>query len=112
MTNPGSEKALREDAKRAQDALAQREALAHQQFAELDLLYRSLPIALAVFDRDMRFLRVNDQLSRVAGVPAAAHTGLTLREAAPACPKLVEGLLQKSFETVKPMLTFQLRAFL
>jgi len=109
MNNPGSEKALREDAKRAQDALAQREALTHQQFAELDLLYRSLPIALAVFDRDMRFLRVNDQLSRVDGVPVAAHTGLTLREVAPDCAKLVEGCLQKVFETGKPILNVEMR---
>src|SRR6266436_5788704 len=93
MNNPRviSEKALREDAKQAQDALAVSEARSGQQSAELDLLYRSLPIALAVFDRDMRFLRVNDQLSRVDGVPVAAHTGLTLREVAPDCAKLVEG---------------------
>jgi two-component system cell cycle sensor histidine kinase/response regulator CckA len=92
-----------------QSALAQAETRARQQFAELDLLYRSLPIALAVFDRDMRFLRVNDELARVDGFPAAAHIGLTLRDVAPDCAKLVEGCLRKVFETGVPILNVEMR---
>jgi PAS domain-containing protein len=72
---------------------------AQQQFAELDLLYRSLPLALAVFDRDMRFLRVNDKVSKVVGIPAAAHIGLTLREVAPDFANAAEGYLRKVFQT-------------
>ncbi len=100
MNNPRviSEKALREDAKQAQDALAVSEARSGQQSAELDLLYRSLPIALAVFDRDMRFLRVNDQASRIHGI-ATSHMGLTIREVAPDFANAIEDRLRKVFET-------------
>src|SRR5689334_12627466 len=77
------EKALREESRQTQSALADSESRARQQFAELDLLYRSLPITLAVFDRNMRFLRVNDEVSRVDGIPVAAHLGLAIREVAP-----------------------------
>src|SRR6266478_2214883 len=77
------EKALREETKQAQNALADSETRGRQQFAELDLLYRSLPVALAVFGCDMRFLRVNDEVAKFDGLPAAAHIGLTLREVAP-----------------------------
>jgi two-component system cell cycle sensor histidine kinase/response regulator CckA len=93
------EKMLREEAKQAQDALAESETRAHQQFAELDLLYHSLPIALAVFDREMRFLRVNEEVSRVIGIPATAHIGLTLREVAPDFANAAESHLRTVFET-------------
>lgn len=79
------------------------ETQARRQFAELDLLYRSLPVALAVFDRDMRFLRVNEALSKVDGIPAAAHIGLTLREVAPDFVNAVEGQLRKVFQTGEPV---------
>jgi len=94
-----AERALREEAKQAQTALEESEAGARQQFAELDLLYRSLPVALAVFDRDMRFLRVNDEVSKVNGIPVAAHIGLTLQDVAPDFARVVEGHLQKVLRT-------------
>jgi PAS domain S-box-containing protein len=110
MNNPRviSEKALRADAKQAQDALAVSEARSRQQSAELDLLYCSLPIALAVFDRNMRFLRVNDQVSRIHGIPAA-HRGLTIREVAPDFANALEDRLRKVFETGEHVLNVELQ---
>ncbi len=93
------DKALREESKKAQAALAESEARARQQFAELDLLYRSLPVALAVFDRNMRFLRVNDEVSRADGISPGAHIGLTLREVAPDFANAVEKHLREVFLT-------------
>jgi len=93
------EKELREESKQTQNALAESETRGHQQFAELDLLYRSLPVVLAVFDRDMRFLRVNDEVSKFNGLPVAAHVGLTLREVAPEFANAAEGYLRKVFQT-------------
>jgi two-component system, cell cycle sensor histidine kinase and response regulator CckA len=84
---------------RLQRALAESEASARKKVAELELLYHSLPIALAVFDRDMLFLRVNDEVSKVDGIPAAAHIGLRIREVAPDFANAVEGYLRKVFQT-------------
>ncbi len=81
-----------------EDALAVSEARSRQQSAELDLLYCSLPIALAVFDRNLRFLRVNDQVSRIHGIPGS-QMGLTIREVAPGFANAVEDHLRKVFET-------------
>jgi PAS domain S-box-containing protein len=103
-----SGKALREETKQAQNALAESETRGRQQFAELDLLYRSLPVALAVFDRDMRFLRVNDAISKVDGIPTAAHVGLTLREVAPDFATAIEGCLRKVFEAREPVSNIEL----
>jgi len=93
------EKALRDEAKQTQNALAESETRARRQFAELDLLYRSLPVALAVFGRDMRFLRVNDAVSKFDGLAVAAHIGLTVREVAPDFANAAEGYLRKVFQT-------------
>jgi two-component system cell cycle sensor histidine kinase/response regulator CckA len=98
-----SERALREETKQAQTALAESEIRARQQYAELDLLYRSLPIALVVFDRDMRFLRVNDEVSKVDGIPAEAHVGLTIRQVAPDFANAAESYLRKVFQTGEPV---------
>src|SRR5712692_5181649 len=84
---------------RLQRALAESEASARKKVAELELLYHSLPIALAVFDRDIRFLRVNDEVSKVDGIPAAAHIGLRIREVAPDFANAAEGYLRKVFQT-------------
>ena len=92
------EKALRDEAKQTLNALAESETRARQQFAELDLLYRSLPVALAVFGRDMRFLRVNDEISKFDGIPVAAHVGLTIWEVTPDFANAAEGYLRNVFQ--------------
>ena len=93
------ERALRKETKQSQTALAESQTRGREQFAELDLLYRSLPIALAVFDREMRFLRVNDEISKVDGIPTVSHAGLTFRDVAPDFANSVEGCLGKVFRT-------------
>jgi PAS domain S-box-containing protein len=92
------EKALRDEAKQTQNALAESETRTRRQFAELDLLYRSLPVALAVFGRDMRFLRVNDEISKFDGIPVAAHVGLTIWEVTPDFANAAEGYLRNVFQ--------------
>ncbi len=103
------EKALREETKQAQNALADSETRGRQQFAELNLLYRSLPVALAVFGCDMRFLRVNDEVAKFDGLPAAAHIGLTLREVAPDFASAAEGYLRKVFQTGESVSNIELQ---
>jgi PAS domain-containing protein len=103
------EKALRDETKQTQAALAESQSRAHQQFAELDLLYRSLPVALGVFDRDMRFLRVNDEISKFDGIPVAAHVGLTMWEVTPDFANAAEGYLRKVFETGESISNIELQ---
>ena len=103
------EKALRDEAKQAQIVLAESATRACQRFAELDLLYRSLPVALAVFGRDMRFLRVNDEISRFDGIPVSAHIGLTIWEVTPDFAKAAEGYLRKVFQTGEAISNIELQ---
>jgi len=103
------EKALREEAKQSQIALLESESRARLQFTELDQLYRSLPLSLSVFDRQLRFLRVNDAVSKVDGIPVAAHAGLSLREVAPDFAGVIEKYLRKVFQTGEPVANVDMR---
>lgn len=60
--------------------------------ARLDALFRTAPIGLAFLDRDLRFVRVNEQLARFNGLTVDAHLGHRVDEALPA---LSPGLLAR-----------------
>ncbi|MFF8288649.1 SpoIIE family protein phosphatase [Streptomyces sp. NPDC016309] len=51
--------------------------------AALEGLFTQSPIGLALLGPDLRFLRVNEALARMNGVPAADHLGKRLTEVAP-----------------------------
>ncbi|WP_242371455.1 GAF domain-containing protein [Anaeromyxobacter sp. SG26] len=52
----------------------------------LDALFGAAPVALALFDREMRYTRVNARLEAMNGVPAAAHLGRTPLQVLPGLP--------------------------
>ena len=71
-------------------ALRESEERAGRQLLELQTLYRTAPIGLALVDRDLRFLRINDKLAEIDGMPIDAHIGRTLREVVPSVADTVE----------------------
>jgi PAS domain S-box-containing protein len=104
------EKALRDEAARSSAALKQSEARVREQFAELDLLYRTAPICVAILDRDLRYLRVNDAMAGQNGIPASQHIGRTLYEVAPQTAPELAACLHRVFATGAPLQNVQLRA--
>jgi PAS domain S-box-containing protein len=91
------EKSLRDENARASLALAESEARAREQFAELEQIYRTAPIGLAIYGPDLRYLRVNEQLARINGVPAEKHRGLMTRDVNPDIAKSIEPHLRRVF---------------
>ncbi len=67
--------------KRAQMALAEATAL-------LDTIFDTAPIGLGMWDRDFRFVRVNQRLADINGLPPEAHVGKRADEILPG----IEGL--------------------
>lgn len=59
------------------------EELAQRRLKEIESIYRHAPVGLCVLDRDLRYLRINDRLAEINGIPAEAHIGRTLREVLP-----------------------------
>ena len=48
--------------------------------AVLDSLFDSSPLGVAVFDNELRYVRVNEALARMNGLPAAEHIGRTVAD--------------------------------
>jgi PAS domain S-box-containing protein len=91
------EKSLRDENARASLALAESEARAREQFAELEQIYRTAPIGLAIYGPDLRYLRVNEQRARINGVPAEKHRGLMTPDVNPDIAKSIEPYLRRVF---------------
>ena len=91
-----------------EEALHQSEQRSHRQLLELETLYRTAPIGLALVDCDLRFLRINEKLVEIDGVPVDAHIGRTLREVVPGVADTVEPLYRRVIETGKPVTSFEI----
>lgn len=72
-----------------QDGLLQRELL--------DELFASVPVALAVVNSEMRFTRINGQMSELHERPADEFTGITIAEAIPSRAAEIEPLILRAF---------------
>ncbi|MFT3774453.1 MAG: PAS domain-containing protein [Minicystis sp.] len=84
MTDITARKQMEEDRARLRDEVDQSHAL-------LDTLLRTAPIGLCYLDRELRYVRINDALAAINGLPVADHLGRTLAEAIPSiAPQVVE----------------------
>lgn len=70
---------------------------------ELEVIYRSVPLGLAVFDLGLRFLRINDHLAAINGFPAAEHVGKHVREVVPWAAELIEQKLDEVLRSGAPV---------
>jgi PAS domain S-box-containing protein len=85
--------------KRNELALQESEARLALQLAEMNALYEAAPLGLAFFDREYRYLRINDVLAEINGVPASQHIGRSIREVLPANAPHVEPVIDRIFAT-------------
>ena len=88
--------------------LAQQEQRLAEQLAELEAIYHTAPIGLAVLDRDLRFLRINQRLAEINGASVEAHLGRTVRQMAPDLSAQSEAALRMVLETGRPLVDVEL----
>ena len=89
--------------KRVENELRASEARLATQIAELKALYDSAPIGLAFFSRDYRYLRINEELAAINGVPVSDHIGRTIREVLSDKAPEVEPIIDRVFATGEAM---------
>ncbi len=63
---------------RLKRVLCESESDVREELAELEHLYATAPVGLSVVDKDLRILRINEQLAAIDGLPVADHIGRTL----------------------------------
>ncbi len=67
-------------------------------------IYKEAPIGLCYFDKDLRFLHINDWLAAINGMPVEEHLGRTISEVVPEVAAGVESQLRHVIETGEPLL--------
>jgi len=88
---------------RAEKALKESEEKVRRQFEEIETIYRSAGVGLCVLDKDLRFVKVNERLAEMNGVPAEHHFGRTVREIVPGLADIAESLAERVFRTGEPI---------
>ena len=74
---------LRERARRTTGA-------AEEELGFLTAVFERAPVGIALLDTDLHFVRVNDHITEINGVPAAEHVGRTISDVLPGLPPEVE----------------------
>ncbi len=74
----------------------------------LDAFFTAAPAGLAILDRELRYVQLNETLALMNGHPVADHLGHSVREILPAIAATLEPLLHKILETGVPALNIEL----
>ena len=82
---------------------------AEESLGLLDALFATAPVGLAFYDRNLRYLKINETLAALNGVPAEEHIGRTAGQVIPAIADKVEPLLRSVLESGEPVLGKELR---
>ncbi len=82
-------------------------AAANQRNAEtvalLDAVLMNAPIGIGLYDNDLRFVKLNDALAQINGLPLEMHLGRTISEVLPGIPEEILEDLRKVQRTGQPL---------
>jgi two-component system CheB/CheR fusion protein len=84
--------------RQAQADIAHNEGLARQRSHEIETLYRTAPVGMALIDRNRRYLKVNRQFAELSGAPMDGHIGRMLKDVAPVPFDKLERPITEVFE--------------
>jgi two-component system, sensor histidine kinase and response regulator len=85
----------------------QAEEAARESEAQLTAYFNASPTGMGMVDPQLRYLKVNQQLADITGLPVEKHLGRTIREIVPQLADILESLYQEVFTTGKPILNFE-----
>jgi PAS domain S-box-containing protein len=83
------------------------QAIVEQQLREIETIYQTAPVGLCFVDTDLRFVRLNERLAEINGLPVAAHIGRNISEVLPTGDQL-EPLYRQVIESGEPILDLEL----
>lgn len=96
------------DRERTASRLRTSEERHRHQLTQLDGLYRTAPFGLALLDTNLRYLRVNQALADMNGVPLERHLGRTIHEVIPEIADGIEPLLRRTVETGQALIDIEI----
>ncbi len=91
-----------------QRALRESREIQARQLAELENIYQYSPVGMAMYDDQLRFVRINEKLAEINGLPVADHSGRTLEDVIPMLAPTLRPLLQKVLCTGEPVVDYEI----
>jgi PAS domain S-box-containing protein len=88
----------------AELALQQSREHLSRQLWEIGQMYRDSPVGLFTFDREFRFLRINERMAEINGIPVEAHIGRSMREVVPHLAEPLETIMRPVLERGEALL--------
>ncbi len=74
----------------------------HEAYGLLDAIFERAPVGLAVLDRGLRYVRINDRMAEINGLSAGEHIGRTVAEVVPEVEN-AEADLRRVLERGEPL---------
>ena len=71
---------------------------------EIEQIYRYSPVGLCFMDTNYRYVRINEHMAEINGLPVSAHIGHTLREVIPDLADGIMELYRPVYERGEPVL--------
>lgn len=78
-----------------------------QQKALFDAFFTASKAGFIIYDKELRYVQVNEAIAKVNGMPAADHIGKTLWEVVPHIASIVEPTFQQILATGEPVLNVE-----
>ncbi|MCX6046758.1 MAG: PAS domain S-box protein [Chloroflexi bacterium] len=97
--------------KETEEKLSANAVTIRQQLAEIEAIYATTPVGLAVLDRDLRQVRINEQLAAINGRPIAEHIGRRGIDLVPDIAKTLDAQLRQIIVTGEPLLNLEITGF-
>lgn len=92
----------------AEEKLIENTELSKNQLLEIEDLFNSLPVGLCVLDLDLKFVRVNDRLAEINGIPASEHIGKRVQDIVPDLAEMTKAIAAKILETGEAQLNVEI----
>jgi PAS domain S-box-containing protein len=84
------------------------EALRRSQ-AQINAFFASAQVGMSIVDSELRFVKVNETLAEIDGLPVQEHVGKSIREVWPNLAPAIEPLYQQVLGTGEPILNREVR---
>jgi PAS domain S-box-containing protein len=69
--------------RKLEESLVRSQRAVKSQLTEIEGIYATAPVGLCFVDRDLRFVRVNQELAEIHGIPVEEHIGKSVQEVVP-----------------------------
>ncbi|MCX7178185.1 MAG: PAS domain S-box protein, partial [Proteobacteria bacterium] len=90
--------------RRASEALAHSQRETQARLSEIEQIYRDTPVGLFAFDREFRFLRINERMAEINGLSVEAHIGRTMWEIIPQLAPVIAEIARPVLESGESVL--------